>query len=397
MSLFGRLEDLSLPQVLQLLSMNRLSGKLSVTRQDARGTVVLREGKVIFATTNTARETVGSLLLLKRLVSVSRLTEALEIQGASPEEKRLGAILVEMGAIDPATLRQVVAEQYARVLGELFSWRSGYLRFQHLAVEERGEVAIDAHDFLFEEGIATDGLVLRVMAEGGGERTERAAGRAFDRLIAENGDLDDTRPVRRTSLKEIMAELRSPAFPGEVGLNILRFADGFFRRGALFLATGRLITGIGQFGFDHLGDRGVRLVRVPADQPSVFLDVIETRESYVGTLEETFWNAYLVSKLGGRMPRQVAVLPLAVDDRVELVLYGDNEPVGDRLPDTEPLELLMIEAGLALEKRSLEARLRALEGRHHEAAAAEGAPRLLGSGAAGAGEPFRAAAAAYPA
>ncbi|HEX6201543.1 MAG TPA: DUF4388 domain-containing protein, partial [Thermoanaerobaculia bacterium] len=108
MSLFGRLDDLSLPQVLQILAVNRLSGKLSVTRQDARGTIVLRDGKVIFATTNTARETVGSLLLLKRLVSVSRLTEALEIQNASPEEKRLGAILVEMGAIDPETLRQVV-------------------------------------------------------------------------------------------------------------------------------------------------------------------------------------------------------------------------------------------------------------------------------------------------
>ncbi|HEX2165484.1 MAG TPA: DUF4388 domain-containing protein [Thermoanaerobaculia bacterium] len=393
MSLFGRLEDLSLPQVLQLLSMNRLSGKLSVTRQDARGTVVLRDGKVIFATTNTARETVGSLLLLKRLVSVSRLTEALEIQGASPQEKRLGTILVEMGAIDPATLRQVVAEQFARVLGELFGWRSGYLRFQHLAVEERGEVAIDAHDFLFEEGIATDGLVLRVMAEAGDERTERAAGRAFDRLIAESGDPDGARPVRRTSLKEIMAELRAPAFPGEVGLHILRFADGFFRRGALFLATGRLITGIGQFGFDHLGDRGVRKVRVPADQPSVFLDVIETRESYVGPLEETFWNAYLAGKLCGRMPRQVAVLPLAVGDRVELLLYGDDEPVGDRLPDLEPLEVLMIEAGLALEKRSLEARLRALEGRQTAAAAGEGAARLLESGVGG-GDPFPAA---YPA
>jgi hypothetical protein len=356
MSLFGRLEDLSLPQVLQLLSVNRLSGKLSVTRQDARGTVVLRDGKVIFATTNTARETVGSLLLLERKVSVSRLTEALEIQGSSPIEKRLGTILVEMGVLDEETLRQVVCEQFTRVLSELFRWQTGYLRFQHMAVEERGEVAIDAEDFLFEEGIATDRLVLSVLAEKQGRA--QAAGTALDRLLADAPGGD---PVHRTSLKQIMAELRSPAFPGEVGLHILRFADGFFRRGALFLVAGRLVTWIGHFGCDHLGDRGVRKVRVPADQPSVFLEVIETREPFRGPLEETFWNAYFTGKLGGRLPRHAALLPLVVDDRVELLLYGDTEPEGEPLPDLEPLELLLIEAGLALEKASLVARLAALE------------------------------------
>jgi hypothetical protein len=364
MSLFGRLDDLSLPQVLQILAVNRLSGKLSVTRQDARGTIVLRDGKVIFATTNTARETVGSLLLLKRLVSVSRLTEALEIQGASPEEKRLGAILVEMGAIEPETLRQVVSEQFARVLGELFRWQNGYLRFHHLAVEEHGEVAIDAEDFLFEEGIATDRLLLSALAESA--HSQVAVGDAVDRLLA---DRPNGHPARRTSLKEIMAELRAPAFPGEVGLTILRFADGFFRRGALFLVAGRLISGIGQFGFDQLGDRGVRDVRIPADQPSVFLEVIETREPFRGPLEETFWNTYLTGKLGGRLPRHAALLPLVVDDRVELLLYGDNEPVDEPLPDLEPLELLLIEAGLALEKSSLETRLKAIEERRAETGA----------------------------
>jgi hypothetical protein len=363
MSLFGRLEDLPLPQVLQILSVNRMSGKLTVTRQDSRGTVVLNEGKVIFATTNTARETIGSLLLMKRLVSVSRLTEALEIQGSSPEERRRGSILIEMGAIDPANLHQVVHEQFARVLGELFGWRSGYPRFEHLAVEERGEIGIAAEDFLFEEGIATDRLVLTVLGDRGGGPADVAAGVALDRLLAAS----DGRPIRRTSLKQIMAELRAPAFPGEVGLNILRFADGFFRRGALFLATGRLITGIGQFGFDQLGDRGVRDVRVPADQPSIFLEVIETHETYCGPLEESFWNLCLAGKLGGRLPRQAAVLPLTVDGRVELLVYGDNEPVGEPLGDLEPLELLLIEAGLALEKASLETRLEALERRLEDA------------------------------
>lgn len=198
MSLFGRLEDLSLPQVLQLLSVNRMTGKLTMTRQDSRGTVVLREGQVIFATTNTARETIGSLLLLKRLVSVSRLTEALEIQGSSPDERRLGSILLEMGAIDAATLRQVVYEQFTRVLAELFGWRTGCLRFQHLAVEERGEVAIDAEDFLFEEGIATDRLVLSVLSEGNGHSSHSAADGALDRLLAAPAEGGT---VRRTSLK----------------------------------------------------------------------------------------------------------------------------------------------------------------------------------------------------
>jgi GAF domain-containing protein len=57
---------------------------------------------------------------------------------------------------------------------------------------------------------------------------------------------------------------------------------------------------------------------------------------------------------------------------VALIFYGDDLPDGGPLPRVEELELLMIQAGLAIEKAALEQRLQALENRQRGAGAAAG-------------------------
>ena len=76
-----------------------------------------------------------------------------------------------------------------------------------------------------------------------------------------------------------------------------------------------------------------------------------------GPLEPIEWNLYLMSKLGGDAPGQAAAMPLVVNDDVLLVLYGDNGGSGTPLGSFDELELLLLQAGLAMEKRLLEKRI----------------------------------------
>jgi hypothetical protein len=385
MSLSGKLEELPLPHLLQIISNNRVTGKLSLTRRDGHGLVVFRDGKIIYAATNSARETFGNILLLRKEISASVLEEALERQGRSAVERRLGSILLEMGAIEEEVLHRVMIEQVEKVLHELFAWTSGFVKFEVLDIPERGEVAVDAADFLVAEGLPTERLVVEVMnriQEDRGDHLESTLSALLDDTAdggaaagSPIGDPADVDPDRLPTLKSLMTEIRSPAFTGEVTLGILRFAAHLVRRGVLFLHASGLVSGMGQFGIEAAGgsaDDRVRKIRVPAEEPSVFLDVIERQETYRGPLERRYWNVELSRALGGGFPTEVVAVPMVVGGRVALIFYGDDLPDGGPLPRVEELELLMIQAGLAIEKAALEQRLQALENRQRGAGAAAG-------------------------
>jgi hypothetical protein len=88
--------------------------------------------------------------------------------------------------------------------------------------------------------------------------------------------------------------------------------------------------------------------------------VIESKTAHRGPLELTEGNLNFIGQLGGVMPTEAAVLPLIVDDEVLLVLYGDNSPGNAPLGSLEPLEILLNQTGLAMEKRMLEERIERL-------------------------------------
>lgn len=377
MSLFGNLEDLPLPYFLQMIAGNRMTGKLVLTRMDGHGLIVFRDGKIIYAASNSARETFGNILVLRKLISVSTLTEALKRQVRSSEERRLGTILLEMGAVDEAALEEVMTEQVESVLLELFRWERGFVKFEAMSIPERGEVAVDATDLLMRDGIPTDKAVLGVMGRLSQQRDEDLENEVLALLGGEGerkgetaaGTSAATPPKTGTSLatlKSIMSEIRTPAFTGEVTLGILRFAGQLMSRGALFLHSSGFVTGMGQFGVEVEGESGdarVRKIKIPVEEPSIFHEVIEKHETFRGALESRYWNVQLVRQLGGLQPTEVVAVPMLVADRVAMIFYGDNAADGKPLPATDELELLMIQGGLAVEKSVLEERLRALERR----------------------------------
>ena len=118
---------------------------------------------------------------------------------------------------------------------------------------------------------------------------------------------------------------------------------------------------MGQFGLSS--KIAVREIRIPLDEPSIFLEVIERKEPYRGPLDDRYWNVHLGRQLGGPLPQEVAAIPMVVDSSVVLIFYGDNVPGNAPIGPIDDLELLMIEGGLVIEKALLEKRLQSLEGR----------------------------------
>jgi hypothetical protein len=135
-------------------------------------------------------------------------------------------------------------------------------------------------------------------------------------------------------------------------------------RAILFMAKKDEVRGLGQFGIELKGqsaDQVVRNIRIPLDQPSLFLTVINNRRSYLGPLEQSDSNKYLINELGGALPEQVLAIPLVVDGKIALVVYGDNLPEKKQIKGMDTLEIFMNQAGMALEKALLEKRIAELQ------------------------------------
>ncbi len=168
-----------------------------------------------------------------------------------------------------------------------------------------------------------------------------------------------------------MKEIRSPNFTGEITLMIMRYACEVVDRGVFFVMKSDGIIGMGQFGLGTHGqeaDERVRQIKIPLDQPSVFTEVLDKRQTYLGPLTQTAWNDRLMESLAGltpkvtaRVPTAALAVPMTVNDTVVAILYGDNAVTGKPIGEIEGLELLMNQAGLAMEKALLELKIKNFE------------------------------------
>ena len=68
MSLVGNLEDLSLPDILQIVSLSRKSGILTVEREGKQGQIFIHDGRVIQTVSPRAGKTLGEILSSRGLI-----------------------------------------------------------------------------------------------------------------------------------------------------------------------------------------------------------------------------------------------------------------------------------------------------------------------------------------
>lgn len=337
MSLAGRLEEIELAELLHFVALNNRTGKVTLSRRDAHGLVVVRLGRIVYAASSSIRETFGNILVCRGLVTPEVLAGALDKQHTAADGRRLGDILVDDGAISEEQLQDALKQQTGLVVQELCRWRSGYFKFEVAPVASSGDIGVDAEELVVTDGVATDQVLLEAMTQ---------------------MDEEGPGPESHSTPRAIASAAIAPSLRGEVTLGLLRRASAIVSRGLLLVLRGDEAQGASQVGLGGSDPDGLaRGVRLPLAEPGVVADAVNRRESWRGPVPGGASNDRLLERLGGVRPGEAVVVPMLLREGAGLVFYGDDGGSGRPLGATEDLEWALLEAGLAIERDVLDHRL----------------------------------------
>ncbi|MCU0302461.1 MAG: DUF4388 domain-containing protein [Thermoanaerobaculales bacterium] len=129
MALEGTLRDFSFADILQLISLQRKTGVLTLKSDDNVTTVSFVDGTIVGASTlNQHTEDLIGLILLKRgEVEKQELQEALDRQQETLQ--RLGRILIDHGVVTVDTVRSALQQQILQIVYRIFRWNDGDYHF----------------------------------------------------------------------------------------------------------------------------------------------------------------------------------------------------------------------------------------------------------------------------
>ena len=156
MSLVGRLEDLSLGEILQIVSLSKRSGLLRLDAPNGKASLYIRAGKVIYAASSDEKKGVLSLLAEKGLIEADQLESFREkLESASaPQEFR------DLLGIGHDSFQEVLKTRVEELTYSLFMWEEGTFSFQLIEDENTHPLLSKVAPFFLDEGIGAQFLVM---------------------------------------------------------------------------------------------------------------------------------------------------------------------------------------------------------------------------------------------
>jgi len=373
MSLAGKLEDLGLADIFQILSVGRKTGTLTIKGTKGTALIVFKNGMIVRAETDDLENSLANNMLQAGLIKDTVLNLAEEVKKKLPS-KSTAEILFDLGAVNKSILEQVTRKRIENVVYQILLWKDGDFQFEldDLDIEEKTHLADlgwelakgMSPEYLLMEGarvhdestqssfVPTEQFSL----EGAGVEEKEEEGWADDwgTPQAERKDI--------SSLKALTQELRFPNSASEITLLILRFASDIFQRGVLFMAGKKEIVGLGQFGLGiESADEKIRSIVLDLEKSDFLKRIVEEQMPYKGAIEKDEVTKYMIDELGGTWPSEAALFPVIADGKVVALLFADNVSADVAMPETEGLEIFISHAGLALEKSLLQRKILEME------------------------------------
>ncbi len=128
MSFQGRIEDVGVADVVQLIRLGGHSGTLTIRTEEEEALIGFERGRLISAWSPQSLR-LGELLLQAGFLQDADLERALQLQESDRPHRPLGQILVRMGVTSPEQIREVIALEIERVLQEVLAWPAGDFEF----------------------------------------------------------------------------------------------------------------------------------------------------------------------------------------------------------------------------------------------------------------------------
>jgi tetratricopeptide (TPR) repeat protein len=137
MAIEGKLEDVGLADICQLLAMGRKSGRLSVTDRSNFAHIFFDGGTVVHATVLNRPDRLGERLVQRGLVEATHLQEARR-ESSRKAGVHYAQVLVEAGRLAREDLERFQAVEVEEAVYHLFTWEKGSFHFTSDHAPERG-------------------------------------------------------------------------------------------------------------------------------------------------------------------------------------------------------------------------------------------------------------------
>src|SRR5260370_21721282 len=136
----GQVPELPLPAILQHLRLSRSTGVLSLVSGGARKALYLKDGRVVFASSNLPNDRLGEILIREGKITVDEYEASIR---AITKGKRQGKVLVEMGALSPKDLWEGVQAQVREIVFSIFLWDEGQFHFEESTLPDKERITVD--------------------------------------------------------------------------------------------------------------------------------------------------------------------------------------------------------------------------------------------------------------
>lgn len=152
MAFKGTLKDFKVPDILQLISLQKKTGILTFTSSDGFITLIFERGFIVGVDSfpKKLEMRVGSVLVKQDYISEEMLQRALAIQKRT--NQKIGEILMGMGLIGKDTIQESLRTQAFEIILSLFKWKKGEYNFKVMEYLEDGMQII--------EPLSTDNLIM---------------------------------------------------------------------------------------------------------------------------------------------------------------------------------------------------------------------------------------------
>lgn len=367
MSLVGRLEDLALADILQILSIGKKTGILTIRGDSESAFIVFRNGLIVRAEANLLDGNLGRDMVRYHLVKEKVLDLAMEVKKKLPD-KPIAEILLELGSVSREQVEKAAKKRIEKTIAYLMAVSSGDFRFEQDTVTVGADVAIADTGWEISKGLSAQYLLMegaRVYDEQMGQQSmgDDLGGEESGEFWEEEETGAETEERKDISaLRSLTQELRFPSSASEVTLLILRFASDIFERGVLFMVGDHEFAGLGQFGLEiERADEKIRETIIPYTESPFLRRIVAAGQPHRSAVEKDRFTETLLREIGGGWPPEAGFFPIIAENKVVALLYCDNAGTGADFAETEGLEIFINQAGLALEKSLLQKKIQEMQ------------------------------------
>ena len=159
MSLNGKLEDVSLSDVMQFVHLGRRTGTLSLTQGRREAEIGFHRGQIVSAWAPGTKP-LAELLVEVELVTREAMGELLHAQQAELPRRSLGQVLVSSGTLDFDAIRAAIEGQIEQTIYDLVTWTTGSFEFALDELKPIDDIAMYPGDVIPKLNLNTQMVLL---------------------------------------------------------------------------------------------------------------------------------------------------------------------------------------------------------------------------------------------